>query len=89
MNWPEIKNVNSMDDAKTLFKLANTQCKKALEYYILDGYVTEHVNIRQVMCAIYKALSRLEMNVDRRILMHERRVEMIEHLKGQLNPNAY
>ena len=43
MNWPEIKDMNSLDDAKTLFRLANTQFKKALEYYLLDGFVTEHV----------------------------------------------
>ena len=43
MQWPEIKNMEGMDDAKTLFRLANTQFKKALEFYILDGYVTEHV----------------------------------------------
>jgi hypothetical protein len=43
MNWPEIKQMTGMEDAKTLFKLANTQFKKALEYYVLDGFVTEHV----------------------------------------------
>ena len=43
MNWPEIKNLAGMEDAKTLFKLSNTQYKKAMEYYLLDGYVTEHV----------------------------------------------
>ena len=46
MKWPEIEDVKSMDDAKTLFKLANTQYKKSMEYYILDGYVTEHVVIK-------------------------------------------
>jgi hypothetical protein len=24
MKWPEIKNITNMDDAKTLFRLANT-----------------------------------------------------------------
>ena len=46
MKWPEIPNVTSADDAKTLFKLANTQYKKSMEYYVLDGYVTEHVTIK-------------------------------------------
>ena len=43
MNWPEIKQTKDLSDAKTLFRLANTQFKKALEYYQLDGFVTEHV----------------------------------------------
>jgi hypothetical protein len=46
MNWPEIKHMSSLDDGKTLFRLANTQFKKATEYYILDGFVTEHVQIK-------------------------------------------
>jgi hypothetical protein len=49
MNWPIITNVATLDDAKTLFRLANTQYKRALEFYILDGYVTEHVLIKQGM----------------------------------------
>lgn len=43
LKWPEIKSVTGMDDAKTLFRLANTQFKKAISHYILDGYVTENV----------------------------------------------
>jgi len=46
MKWPEIKDIKSMDDGKTLFKLANTQYKKSMDYYVLDGYVTEHVTIK-------------------------------------------
>jgi hypothetical protein len=45
MVWPEIKTMKGMSDAKTLFRLSNTQYKKALEYYVLDGYVTENVQI--------------------------------------------
>ena len=47
MNWPEIKSVKSEEDAKTLFRLANTQYKRALEYFVLDGFVTENVLIKQ------------------------------------------
>ena len=60
MKWPEIKSLKSIEDAKTLFKLANTQFKKAMDYYVLDGYVTENVTIKQGICALYKSLSRIE-----------------------------
>lgn len=43
MNWPEVTNMDGMNGAKTFFRLANTQFKKALEYYVLEGFVTEHV----------------------------------------------
>lgn len=46
MNWPEVTNLKDLDDSKTLFRLANTQFKRALDYYILDGFVTEHVQIK-------------------------------------------
>ena len=47
MKWPEIHQCMNLDDAKTLFRLANTQFKRALEYYVLDGFVTENVLINQ------------------------------------------
>lgn len=70
MKWPEVKSLNSVDDAKTLFKLGNTQYKKALEHFILDGYVTEHVTIKQGICALYKSLTRVEKDNARATLMH-------------------
>ena len=46
MKWPVLTQLKSLDDAKTLFRLANTQFKRALERYVLDGFVTEHVDIK-------------------------------------------
>jgi len=45
MQWPSITDITSMDDAKRMFRLANTMFKKALELYVLDGFVSEHVVI--------------------------------------------
>ena len=41
--WPKIEDVRNVEQAKILFRLANTQFKKALEFYLMDGYVTEHI----------------------------------------------
>lgn len=60
MNWPIISNVKSIDDAKTLFRLANTQFKRALEVYVLDGFVTENVVMKQSMSQLYRHLIQLE-----------------------------
>jgi hypothetical protein len=46
MNWPVINGVSNLNDAKTFFRLANTQFKKALDFYLLDGFVTENVTIK-------------------------------------------
>jgi len=45
MKWPEINNISNLEDAKKMFRLANTMFKKALSVFVLDGFVTEHVVI--------------------------------------------
>ena len=89
MNWPVIKDVTSLDDAKTLFRLANTQFKQALTFFVLDGYVTEHVQIKQHISSLYKHLAKLELDQSRVEMMTKRRAESLEALQGQLNPQAY
>ena len=37
------KDFKDIEDAKLLFRLGNTQFKRALEYFKLDGHVTENV----------------------------------------------
>ncbi|TNV82669.1 hypothetical protein FGO68_gene10000 [Halteria grandinella] len=84
-----IKDFKSIEDAKTLFRLANTQFKRALEYFKLDGRVTEHVQMQQDVSKLYKQLSMLESEKERFIAMQERRVAILEPLLGELNPKAY
>jgi uncharacterized protein YdaL len=43
LKMPEIKDINDIEQAKLLFRLANTQFKKAMDFYVLDGFVTEHL----------------------------------------------
>ena len=56
LKWPIISALKDEDHAKTIFRLSNTQLKKASEFYVLDGYVTEHVIIKQTMSKLYKYL---------------------------------
>ena len=60
LKWPEIKNIKNMEDAKVLFRLANTKFKKALNYYVVDGFVTENVTIKQAISVLYKCLIKIE-----------------------------
>lgn len=47
VKWPEeIKDLKTIEQATLLFRLANTQFKKALDFFVLDGYVTEHVQLK-------------------------------------------
>ena len=89
MKWPEIAQCKTIDDAKTLFRLANTQYKRALERFVLDGFVSEHVVIKQGISQLYRSLTRIETDASRATLMQQRRIEMLEFLAGELNPNTY
>jgi hypothetical protein len=89
LNWPEVKDLTGLDDAKTLFRLANTQFKKAMEFHVLEGFVTENVTSKQAISQCYRHLTRLEADKDRCALMHQKRIDYLEDLQKQLNANTY
>lgn len=41
--FPKVVLGSDLEECKPLFRMANTQLKKALEVYLLDGFVTEHI----------------------------------------------
>ena len=42
-----ISNLTDIEQAKILFRVANAQFKKALEFYTLEkGYLKEHIEIK-------------------------------------------
>ena len=56
IKFPEIKDVNDLEEAKKIFRLGNTQLKKALKVFVLDGFVTDHIKITQNISQLYKYL---------------------------------
>jgi hypothetical protein len=65
--------------------MSNTQFKKALEFFLMDGHVTEHVQIKQDISKLYKYLCILEIDGNRAFAMLERRKEMLEEMYNQLS----
>lgn len=49
----------SVDSAKELFKTASNHFKTALEYFVIDGYVTEHIEMKKYISALYKGFATL------------------------------
>ena len=72
-----------------VFKLVNTQLKKALKLFVVDGYATEHVRITQSLSKLYKQLAFLETDRHRIFSLLDRRIKLIRPLKEILNPTAY
>lgn len=78
--FPKVELPANLDAAKSLFRQANTQFKKALEVFVLDGYVTEHIEVLFSQSKLYKCLASLEKSGERKASMLEKRKEMLEPL---------
>ena len=87
--FPEIKDVNNLEEAKSLFRLGNTQFKKALKFFIMDGYVTDNILINQSISHLYKYLILFENDNGRIFAMEERRINLLEPIFNAINHKVY
>ena len=87
--WPKIDDVKNLEQAKSLFRLSNTQFKKALDYYKMDGYVTENIQINMDISQLYKLLIQFENDNNRVFLMEERRINLLEPIYNAINHKVY
>lgn len=74
---PPVKVCQTVDDVKSIFRQANTQYKLALQYFVLDGFVTEHLQICQDINQMYKQIALLETNLPRVEAMLEKRLTLL------------
>lgn len=51
---------------------------QAKEYFQMDGYVTDHIEILQDHSALFRTLAFFEEDVEPRCKMHKRRIDMLE-----------
>jgi hypothetical protein len=87
--WPKIEDVKDIEQAKLLFRLSNTQYKKCLEYYKLDGYVTEHINATRDLSQLYRYLTFFETDNNRIYAMLDRRVLLLEPIIKEINNKVF
>jgi hypothetical protein len=83
--WPQIKDVVNIEQAKSLFRLANTQFKKALNFYNINDYIFEHIKICQYISQLYKNLLSFEFDNARIFAMEERRINILKPLLEKIN----
>ena len=89
IKFPEIKDVIDLEEAKKIFRLGNTQLKKALKVFVLDGFVTDHIKITQNISQLYKYLIFFENDNGRIFAMEERRINMLEPIYKAINHKVY
>ena len=89
LKWPVVTDITDIEQAKFIFRLGNTQFKKAVDFFILDGYVTEHSRISKDISELYKYVTMLETNQPRVFAMYERRRDLLQPIIDAINPEAY
>jgi len=89
IKFPEIKDIDNLEDAKSIFRKGNTQLKRALEIFIMDGYVTEHIKINQTLSELYKYLIFFESDNARVFAMEDRRINILEPMVKAINHKVY
>ncbi|XP_012285625.1 KIF1-binding protein homolog [Orussus abietinus] len=83
------KYVLDFNDARAVFLNVQKWLDEAKEYYSLEDHASDHVQIIQDMSLAYKHLAFFEESEDRQAKMHKRRLDILENLVEQLNPQYY
>jgi len=79
----------NFNEAKELF-IEGVQClEKSLEFYIFDGYVSDHVNINLEISKFYKLLSVFQLNNKECSIIHQARISSLLPLESQLSFEHY
>ena len=89
VKFPEIKDIQNLEEAKSLFRKGNTQLKRALNIFVMDGYVTDHIKITQTISQLYKYLIFFETDNARIFSMEDRRINLLEPIYKAINHKVY
>ena len=89
IEFPQIKDIQNLEDAKSIFRKGNTHLKRALQIFVMDGYVTDHIKITQTISQLYKYLILFEPDNARIFSMEDRRINLLEPMVKAINHKVY
>jgi hypothetical protein len=81
--------INSFEDARTVFLRASSRLEQSKKYYVLDGFVTDHVTLLQENSKLYHYLSSFEKDFKRKTAMEVRRIDLLDPIIKALNKISY
>ena len=61
----------------------------AKDHFVMDGYVTDHIDIAQDMSRSYKILAYFEKDNSRKCKMHKRRVDLLTPIEEVISASTY
>ncbi|KAM7015231.1 KIF-binding protein [Tautogolabrus adspersus] len=76
-------------EARAVFLVGQNYVIQAKDYFQMDGYVTDHIEILQDHSSLFRGLAFFEEDLERRCKMHKRRVDMLEPICNELNAKYY
>lgn len=77
------------NDARSVFLNVQRWLNQAKTYYTLDGHASDYAHIAQDISQAYKYLAFFEESEDRQAKMHKRRINILEEIVNELNPQYY
>lgn len=89
MIFPTNKLARNATEIATIFKMAMTQYNKAADVFVLDGFVTEHVQIAKQKSNLYKIMATLEDSEARKYAMGNKRSELITPLFEKISSKHF
>jgi len=87
-NPPEFILATDWDTAKAVFDRARDGLEDALDFYILDGFVTMNLKIKDKLSKLYEDLTFFENDYSRKCKMIKRRIDLVENVVTELNPTG-
>ena len=76
-------------EARTVFLFAMERIASAKSFYVLDGFVTDHVELCQDTSQLYGKLVFFESNTARQCRMHKRRIDVLSSLCREISEDHY
>lgn len=84
-----INDIQSFEQARSLFLRGSAKIEAAKKYFVMDGYVTDHCTLLQENSKLYHYLASFELDLKRRLAMELRRTELLIPVLKSLNRSSY
>jgi len=83
------KPVYTFEKARDLFAKGKEFADFSMKQFVLDGFVTDHIEINQDLSRMYQYIAFYEESEAVKCRMHKRRVDILEKMLDGLNPQHY
>lgn len=81
--------IETFEVARLVFLRGMANAENAKKHYVLDGFVSDHVNLLQNQSKMYHYLSVFEADKKRKLAMEQRRLDILLPIISAINKNAF